>query len=236
MQGGYAVIVEGKDSEVVQLPVLSPELNTIRRLATFQLQPDGSIKGAIVEKRFGDVSERTRYLYAYGDQKEREKYLDNRLKRDFTSFNVSDLKVEDVGALNKDVTTSFTLSADRFGRTMEPLLMVRPRVLELDGFTLDHKPRKIPIDLEQTMVAKDDITIEMPPGYAMDEMPEPVKLDMGFAAYESASSLSGNSLHYTRTYTVRQVSLPPERYADLQRLETAIDGDEQNQAVFKKKP
>ncbi len=235
LQGGYAVIVEGKDSEIVQLPVLNPNLNTIRRSATFQVQPDGSIKGAIVEKRFGDLSEHTRYLYAYGDQKQREAYLDNRLKRDFTSFNVTDLKVEDVTALNKDVTTSFNLSADRFGRTMGPLLMVRPRVLGVDGFALDRKPRKYPIDLEQTMVAKDDFTIELPEGYGVDEMPEPVKLDVGFAAYESASSLSGNSLHYTRTYTVRQVSLPAERYADLQRLETVIGGDEQNHAVFKKK-
>ena len=235
LQGGYGVLVEGKGSEVVQIPVLDSDLNTIRRSATFQLEADGSLKGAIVEKRFGDVSERTRYLYAYGDQKQREAYLDNRLKRDFTSFSVSDLKVEDVAALNKDVTTSFTLSAERFGRTMGPLLMVRPRVLGLDGFTLDHKPRLLPIDLEQTMVSKDDFTIEVPPGYAVDEMPETVKVDVGFAAYESASSLSGNSLHYTRTYTVRQVSLPAERYADLQRLETAIDGDEQNHAVFKKK-
>ncbi len=234
LQGGYGVLVEGKGSEIVQIPVLDSDLNTIQRSATFQLEPGGSLKGAIVEKRFGDVSERTRYLYAYGDQKQREAYLDNRLKRDFTSFSVSDLKVEDVAALNKAVTTSFTLSAERFGRTTGPLLMVRPRVLGLDGFAMDHKPRSFPIDLEQTMVAKDDFTIEVPPGYAVDEMPAPVKLDVGFAAYESASSLSGNSLHYTRTYTVRQVSLPAERYADLQRLETAIDADEQNHAVFKK--
>lgn len=140
-----------------------------------------------------------------------------------------------MASLNKDVTTSFTLSADRFGRTMGPLLMVRPRVLGLDGFTLDHKPRRMPIDLEQTMVAKNDFTIEVPAGYVVDEMPEPVKVDVGFAVYESASSLSGTSLHYTPTYTVREVSLPAERYADLQRLETAIDGDEQNHAVFKKK-
>lgn len=94
LQGGYGLLVEGKASEVVQIPVLDSELNTIRRSAASQVHPDGSLKGSIVEKRFGDVSERTRYLYAYGDQKQREAYLDNRLKRDFPSFNVSDLKVE----------------------------------------------------------------------------------------------------------------------------------------------
>jgi len=85
------------------------------------------------------------------------------------------------------------------------------------------------------MTEKDDFTIQLPEGYAVDEMPDPVKLDLGFASYESSSQLDGNSLHYSRTYTVRQVSLPADRYGDVQKLAAAIDADEQNHAVLKKK-
>ncbi len=235
LQGGYGVLVEGKQSEIVELPVLSPTLNTVNRSAKFELQPDGSLKGNIVEKRFGDLSSYRRYLYTMGDAKEQKKELDRILGLDFGSFNVTDFKVENAEVLNKDLTTSFNLSADRFGRTMGGLLMVRPRVLGSEGMTLDKKARSIPIDLRQTMVAKDDFTIEIPAGYLVDELPDPVKLDVGFASYESSSQLTGNSLHYMRTYTVRQVSLPADRYADVQRLAAAIDADEQNHAVFKKK-
>jgi Domain of Unknown Function with PDB structure (DUF3857)/Transglutaminase-like superfamily len=63
LQGGYGVLLEGADSQVVQLPVLAPELNTIRRTASFHLQPDGTLKGTVTEKRFGDVSESSRDLY-----------------------------------------------------------------------------------------------------------------------------------------------------------------------------
>jgi hypothetical protein len=235
LQGGYGVLVEGKESEIVELPVLSPTLNTVNRSAKFELQPDGSLKGNIVEKRFGDLSSYRRYLYTMGDAKEQKKELDRILSLDFGSFNVTDFKVENAEVLNKDLTTSFNLSADRFGRTMGGLLMIRPRVLGSEGMTLDKKVRSIPIDLRQTMVAKDDFTIEIPAGYMVDELPDPVKLDVGFASYESSSQLTGSSLHYMRTYTVRQVSLPAERYADVQRLAAAIDTDEQNHAVFKKK-
>ena len=38
LQGGYGVLMEGSDSQVIQFPVLAPDLNTIRRTATFQLQ------------------------------------------------------------------------------------------------------------------------------------------------------------------------------------------------------
>ncbi len=235
LQSGYGVLFEGKSSQIVQLPLLSPALNTVTRSASFQLQPDGSLKGSIVEKRFGDLSEYRRALYSMGDVKMQRVEMDRVLSRDFSRFTVTDLKVENVGSLNKDLTTSFNLSAERYGRNAGSLLMVRPRVMGSEGIELDRKHRNVPIDLQETMTAKDDFTIQLPEGYAVDELPEPVSLDVGFASYESASKLDGNSLHYTRTYTVRQVSLPAERYADLQKLAAAIDTDEQNHAVFKKK-
>jgi len=235
LQGSYGILMEGKQTEIVEMPLLSPELNSVKRSAKFQLDAEGSLKGAIVEKRFGDLSEGTRDLYTSGDVKEQKAVLDRRLSQDFTSFNVSDLKVENVESLNKDLTTSFSLSAEKFARTTGPLLMVRPRVMGSEGPALDRKPRVVPIDLKQTMVAKDDFTIELPPGYAVDELPDPVKIDLGFAAYESSSKVEGNTLHYTSTYTVRQVSLPANRYADVQKLAAVIDADEQNKAVLKKK-
>ncbi len=235
LQGGYGVLVEGAESQIVELPVMNPDLNTIRRTAKFQLAADGTLKGTVTEKRFGDVSEYERYLYAQGDAKQQRSFLDQSLSHDFTTFDVNDVKVENVAALNKDLTTSYELTASRFSRNAGPLLMVRPRVYGQEGIALDRKARKVPIDLRSTREIKDDFTIELPEGYAVDEMPEPVKVDVGFASYESSSEMKGNTLHYQRTYTVKQVSLPADRYDDVQKLAMAIDADEQNHAVFKKK-
>ena len=235
LQGGFGILMEGKETQIVELPLLSPELNTVTRTATFQMEPDGSLKGAVMEKRFGDLSEDSRDLYTTGDARDQKKVLDSTLSRDFTSFNVTDYKVENAAALNKDLTTSFHLAAEHFGHPMGPLLMMRPRVLGSEGMPIDRKPRSMPIDLKQTMIASDDFTIELPAGYAIDEVPDPVKLDVGFASYESSSKVNGNSLHYTRTYIVRQVSLPADRYPDVQKLAATIDADEQNHAVLKKK-
>ncbi len=69
-----------------------------------------------------------------------------------------------------------------------------------------------------------------------DELPDPVKLDLGFASYESSTEVQGNALHYTRTYTVRELTLPASRYADVQKLAETIATDEQTRAILKKKP
>ncbi len=235
LQGSYGVLLEGKETEVVELPVMTPESNTIRRTAKFQLAADGTLKGTVTERRFGDLSEHERYMYAQEDAKQQRSYLDQALSHDFTTFDVNDVKVENVAALNKDLTTSYELTASRFARNAGPLLMVRPRVYGQEGIALDRKTRKVPIDLRSTRTIQDDFTIELPEGYAVDEIPEPVKLDVGFASYESRSEMTGNTLHYQRTYTVKQVSLPAERYEDVYKLASAIEADEQNHAVFKKK-
>jgi hypothetical protein len=112
---------------------------------------------------------------------------------------------------------------------------VRPRVLGRLDIHTDHKPRTVPIDLGETMQVTDEYSIEIPAGYVVDEMPDPVNIDMGFAAYQSATVVKDNTMHYTRTYTVREVTLPADRYADVQKLATLIAGDEDSQAVLKKK-
>lgn len=234
LQGSYGLLVEGADSQIVQFPVLSPELNAIERTGSFKLAADGSLQGTITEKRFGDVSEGRRRLYTMADAKEQSKFLDFVLGQDFGAFAVSGFKVENADALNKDLTTSFAITADRFARPMGTLLVLRPRVLGSDGPEVDHKPRHVPVNLHETMQEKDDFTISLPVGYTVDEMPDPVNVDMGFAAYQSASTVKDNILHYTRTYTVRQVTLSADKYSEVQKLAGIIATDEQARAVLKK--
>jgi hypothetical protein len=41
-------------------------------------------------------------------------------------------------------------------------------------------------------------------------------------------------MHYTRTYTLNQVTLPADKYADVQKLAGLIATDEDSRAVLKK--
>jgi hypothetical protein len=194
------------------------------------------LKGTITEKRFGDLAEGRRNLFTHEDEKKQQEFMDHLAARDFTSVSLTDLKAQDVNALNKDVTTSFNISAAHFATTAGPLLMVRPRVFGSLSLPVDHKKRKVSIDLKHTMHASDDFEIEIPVGYVVDELPDPVKVDMGFASYESSTVVQGKNLHYTRSYTLRQVSLPADKYPELQQLAGIIEGDEQGRAVLKRAP
>jgi hypothetical protein len=92
-----------------------------------------------------------------------------------------------------------------------------------------------PIDLEETGTWRDSIDVTLPPDYVVDDMPAPVDLDVGFASYKSDLKATGNVLHYSREYVVRELDLSPEKSADLSKLMAVINSDENTSAVLKKK-
>ncbi len=235
LQGSYGTLVEGAQSQLIQIPVMSPELNTLKRKAVFQLGADGSLKGTVEDLRFGDIADRRRRVYEHDDTKKRDEYLDRAAGRDLMAVSLSDVKVENLAALDKDLKTDYSVQASHYASATGPLLMVRPRVIGSFALDLDRKPRKVPIDMAETMFANDEYDIELPEGYAVDELPDPVKEDMGFASYQSSTVVQGNKLHYSRTYTVREVSLPASKYRELQKLASVIAADESSQVVLKKK-
>ena len=233
LQGSYGVLMEGSASQVIQLPVLSPDLNRVERLGTFQLAADGTLKGSVSEKRFGDLAERRRDVFGR-DAREQQRFLDRSVAHDFTSVALSEVKIGNAQALNQDLTVDYQLQATHFGSAAGPLLLVRPRVLGSEVPNTDRKQREVAIDLGETMQAHDVFTIDLPEGYTVDEVPDPVKLDLGFASYESATQLEGHTLHYTRTYILKQVTLPASKYPDVQQLAGLIAADEQSRVVLKK--
>lgn len=234
LQGSYGLLMEGKDSQIVALPVMDPSLNTVRRSASFQLAGDGSLKGSISEARFGDLAEGRRYMFTHDDAEKQSQFMNHVAARDFSSFTLSNLKTENVSALNKDLTTSFTIDASNFATVAGSLLMVRPRVMGSYALPIDHERRKLPVDLGETLTESDEFDIALPEGYVVDELPDPVKLDVGFATYESSTELRGKSLHYARRYTQKEIVLPAEKYSQLEHLASVIAADEQSKAVLRK--
>jgi hypothetical protein len=234
LQGSDALLVDGSDSEAIRLPVLAPEQDSIVRNANFQLAADGNLTGTVQEQENGDIARSRRTLFLQGTVKEQQEALDHGLARDMINFSLGDVKTDHTAELEKTMTLSYSLKAEGFAKSMGPLLMVHPHVLGQESFLADGKKRELPIDLQRTKQIHDDFTIALPAGFEVDELPAPINLDLGFASYRSESKAENHSIHYSRTYTVREITLPADRYPDLQKLARTIAGDEQSSAVLKR--
>jgi hypothetical protein len=113
-------------------------------------------------------------------------------------------------------------------------MLVRPRVMGEKTLALDRKPRHFPFQFEATSRETDVYEIELPKEYVVDDVPEPVNVDMGFGAYHSKIEVDGRSLRYSREFLRRDVLIPPDRAEDLRKLQSIIGADENAAVVLKR--
>jgi len=233
-QGSYGTLAAGADSQVIPLPVLPPDANSNQRKGSFTLTPDGTLTGSVQTIRSGSGGAEMRYLLKDSDEKERREALELDVAHDVPGVVLDGLQFVQPPALDKPVEIQYKLTAGQYAHQAGSLLLVRPRVVGSDVLPFDDKPRKVPIDLSATGRWHDSFDIALPPGYVVDETPDPVNLDVDFAAYHSTVTAKDNLLHYERDYEVRKVEISAEQAAAFRHLESQILSDEKGTAVLKK--
>ena len=129
----------------------------------------------------------------------------------------------------------YSLLAENYAQTAGDLLMVRPRVVgsKARGLLETKEARKYPVEFDGPARDTDSFEITLPPGYEVDDVPPPVDADYGFASYHSKSEVNGHVLRYTRTFEVRELSVPLNKIDDLKTLYRIISTDERNTAVLR---
>ena len=234
LQGGWGILSDGNDSQILQLPILASEWNGSERKGEFTLSADGSLQGKSATTHTGPEGADLRRLIKLTEEKERREFLEKRLSVDLPGLTLDSVKVKQPESLNQPVVFEFGLTARQYAHQAGPLILVRPRVLGSLAIPFDQKPRTLPIDLGSTGHWKDSFDIHLPEGYVVDELPRSINVDFDFASYHAKTTSTPGGLHYEREYIVRQVEIPAERAADFRRLEGAIVFDEKGTAVLKK--
>jgi len=234
LQGSTGLLMAGADSEPISLPVLDPASDTVNRTAAFTLSADGSLTGSVTVKRLGASSGALRRLFTMSSADEKQRALEDALRSDFSSFQVNKEDVENVGSLNQPLTLSYSVSAASYAKNAGSLLLVRPRIVGSDALALSDERRMFPIEFEGTGDWRDTFDVKLPAGYTVDDLPDPVNVDAGFASYHSDVKADGDVLHYTREYIVKKIELDADDYPALRKFEGEIYSDENRSAVLKK--
>jgi transglutaminase-like putative cysteine protease len=234
LQASYGTLVNGSDSQVIQLPVISPAADVTERIAKFELNADGTLQGWVTETRAGASSGRERRYFAMNTEKDQRAYMERLLRQDFSAFQLSAESAQNVQNMEEKFVVKYQISAPAYAKTAGNLLLIRPRVLGSESEALDDKPRDYPIDLGAERTWRDTFDVAIPAGFVVDELPDPVKVDTDFATYRSEVKAGQNVLRYSRELVVKELVLKPGEYDQLKKLEGAITADENSNAVLKK--
>ena len=236
LQANYGLLVTPDGGELVELPTLPPVMNSIHRTAKFSLDPTGRLQGEVEEVRLGDRASSERWrLRTVSNDKDRIKLIESLLAGSLTNFRITKASITNLQFPDQPFGFRYTFEAENYAKTAGDLLLVRPRVLGVKAQAIleTKEPRQFPIEFEGPVHDVDTFEIAIPPGYAVDDVPAPVKADFGFASYESKTEVKGNVLDYTRTFDVKELSVPVSKAEQLKKFYRIIASDERNTAVLK---
>ncbi len=166
---------------------------------------------------------------------DRTKGLDHFLSSFLDGFTVQSSKVENLDHNEQDLIIRYSFTAHSYAKKAGPLLLVRPRVIGSDLRELGSKPRKYDWEFATVSHSSDVFELEVPEGYEVDELPDPVTINLGFADYQSKTEFSQNVIRYSRDYTIHDLRVPLDRYPDIQKLYAFINHDEHSSVVLKQK-
>jgi hypothetical protein len=166
---------------------------------------------------------------------DRIKPIETLVSHSLSTFQLTKATVLNLNQTDQPFGYHYSLVAENYAKTAGNLLLVRPRVLGTRSSDLleTKEARQYPVELPGPERDTDAFEITMPPGYEVDDLPPAVNADYSFASYHSKTEVNGNTLKYTRTFEVKELSVPLSKVEELKKLYRIIAGDERNTAVLK---
>jgi hypothetical protein len=239
LQANYGLLVTPDGGELIKLPQQPSGMNSIERTAKLTLDPTGTLKGEVKEVRLGERASSERWrLRAVTKDTDRIKPIEELLGNSLTSFHITQASIVNLQQTDKPFGFNYSFESPNYAKNAGNLLLVRPRVIgnKGSGFLETKEPRKFPIEFEEPARDTDIFEITIPAGYVVDDLPPAVDADYGFASYHSKTVVTGNVVGYTRTFEVKELSVPVNKAEELKKLYRIIATDERNTVVLKPAP
>ena len=233
-QDSYALLVTPDGGDLLHLPSLIPASNRLSRTGKFVLHPDGTLSGEVDELRRGTEAAEKRRELQHLPPADRGKALERFLGAFLNNCTLTKGNIKNLDDNNGLLLIHYEFVAPSYSKTAGNLLLVRPVVLGRKASHVAEKERKYAVDLDNETLQTDSFEIELPPGYAADDLPQPASSEFDFGRYSSETKLENNVLLYKRTYETRKITVPLAQVPDLKTFFRKIAADERATAVLKR--
>lgn len=236
LQENYGLLVTPDGGDLYQLPKMPTSLSGVIRKGNATLDARGNLTATFTEERRGDsaASERASMKNILSDP-ERAKVIERMVSQSMANFALTKASMGNLQETSRPFMLDYELVVQRYAKPAGELLLVRPRLIGTKGSgLLDGKePRQLPVIFPGPRKDVDTFEITMPPGYELDDLPPPVDIDLSFASYHSKTEAAGSKLKYTRSFEIKELTVPMSQIDELRKFYRAIAGDERNSAALK---
>ena len=232
-QGSYALICAGDKGDLVQMPVIAPEANVMSQTVQATLDPTGKLTASVVFQSDGQTARNERLKHDASPEHykaEMERYLNFYAK----GAAISRIEAHDTFEENK-FSSSLDFESASYGQIMQNRLLVfNPSVIVPPArhFPVERE-RNEPIVLNGRLYQK-HVSLKLPDGFTVDEMPTPFKAESPFAKFSIAYRQEAGQLIVEEELRTESVTLPASEYVKVKKFFDNVYGANNQSAVLVK--
>ena len=234
LQGSLALIDAKSETNLVRMPMTPPEMNQLERTATLQLQGDGAIAGQILEKANGQTAAQFRTQFRRLSKPEYTGMIERWLTSGATSARLNKMEPAD-NTNDGRFTLNVEFSAQQYGQLMQGRLLVfKPAVVSRrEGLSLTALTRKHPVVL-RAVAYSETVNVQLPAGFAVDEVPDAVKIETPFGFYATSYEVKDNQLVFKRQLSQKATTISSADYEAVRKFFESIRAAENAPVVLAK--
>lgn len=234
-QGSLALIVAGNEGSLARMPITPAETNLLDRRVDAILADDGSLTAVIREKAAGRWASGYRGEFRHLSRSDYQKAIEGWITSGASAAKVTRLEPRDdssAGGFDLDID----FNAPAYAQLMQNRLLVfKPAIVSRrESLSLTDAKRKHPIVIKSTAYTE-TVSVKLPAGFVVDELPDPVKLDASFGSYATTYEVKDGQLLFTRKLTQRASTIPVEQYNSVRSFFEKIRAAEMSPVVLARK-
>ena len=232
LQGSLALVDSKMSTELVRMPTTPPEMNQLVRTTTLQLQADGGIAGLIQENANGQTAARMRTQFRQLSKPDFNGMIEHWVTAGATSARLDKIEPSDNHGDGK-FTLNVEFSAKSYGQLMQDRLLVfKPAVVSRrESLSLTAPLRKHPVVLRANSYSE-VVKVQLPAGFAVDEVPDPVKIETSFGSYMTSYEVVGAELVFKRQLSQKATTIPAAQYESVRKFYESIRAAENAPVVL----
>jgi hypothetical protein len=205
-------------------PLSPPEKSKEKRVATLKLDENGTLEGDVTVEYTGHLAVERKRLNDEDSPTQREENLKEMVKTRLSSAELTNIVIENATDPVKPFVYKYHVRIPEYAQRTGKRLFFQPAYFHKGVEPMfSAGTRRYPIYFHYPWSEDDQITIQLPKGYALDNADRPAPINAGISKHEVRMGISNDqtTLHYSRSFFFGQRELllfTVDKYELLKRL------------------
>lgn len=205
-----------------------------RRTARLRLE-DGGLKGTVEVSYRSQEALTWRLNEITSDESQLKTDLENEMKQILPGgTNVTLTGIENARDEYQPLVVHYNVELPFTGSTVGSRIMLPMEVFQSSNRNpFIHENRANPIYFNYPFQEIDDIYIQMPQGFGVENLPQAKKNESAFAYYDANWTQQGNTLVLVRRFAIQGILMPKTIYPDIRKFYEQVNGNDQETVVMR---